>query len=66
MSDLKSSTKLFMDETRAPLLDPGARKTKPDTSGRLPAMTDRGAEQRRRVWSHLCPRLCFGLCRVIE
>ena len=28
MADLKSSTKLFMDETRAPVLDPGARKTK--------------------------------------
>ena len=28
MSDLKRSTKLFMDETRAPVLDPGARKTK--------------------------------------
>lgn len=26
--DLKRSTKLFMDETRAPVLDPGARKTK--------------------------------------
>jgi hypothetical protein len=28
MADLKSSTKLFMDETRAPVLDPGKRKTK--------------------------------------
>lgn len=28
MGDLKRSTKLFMDETRAPVLDPGARKTK--------------------------------------
>lgn len=27
-ADLKRSTKLFMDETRAPVLDPGARKTK--------------------------------------
>lgn len=26
--DLKRSTKLFMDETRAPVLDPGSRKTK--------------------------------------
>ncbi|ACM35492.1 MULTISPECIES: IS66 family transposase [Rhizobium/Agrobacterium group] len=26
--DLKHSTKLFMDETRAPVLDPGSRKTK--------------------------------------
>jgi transposase-like protein len=28
MVNLKRSTKLFMDETRAPVLDPGARKTK--------------------------------------
>lgn len=28
MADLKGSTKLFMDETRAPVLDPGARKTR--------------------------------------
>lgn len=28
MADLKQSTKLFMDETRAPVLEPGARKTK--------------------------------------
>src|SRR5690606_6618562 len=27
-ADLKRSTKLFMDETRAPVLDPGARRTK--------------------------------------
>lgn len=28
MADLKRSSKLFMDETRAPVLDPGTRKTK--------------------------------------
>ncbi|WP_374377108.1 IS66 family transposase, partial [Tabrizicola sp.] len=28
LGNLKRSTKLFMDETRAPVLDPGARKTK--------------------------------------
>ncbi|MBB4439940.1 MULTISPECIES: IS66 family transposase [Rhizobium] len=28
IADLKGSTKLFMDETRAPVLDPGSRKTK--------------------------------------
>lgn len=28
INDLKRSTKLFMDETRAPVLDPGSRKTK--------------------------------------
>jgi hypothetical protein len=28
IADLKHSTKLFMDETRAPVLDPGSRKTK--------------------------------------
>ena len=28
LKDLKTSTKLYMDETRAPVLDPGRRKTK--------------------------------------
>ncbi len=28
LADLRRSTKLFMDETRAPVLDPGSRKTK--------------------------------------
>jgi hypothetical protein len=28
ITDLKRSTKLFMDETRAPVLDPSSRKTK--------------------------------------
>ena len=28
IADLKRSTKLFMDETIAPVLDPGRRKTK--------------------------------------
>lgn len=28
IADLKRSTKLFMDETRAPVLDPGSRKTR--------------------------------------
>ena len=28
IADLKRSTKLFMDETRAPVLDPGSRRTK--------------------------------------
>lgn len=28
IADLKRSTRLFMDETRAPVLDPGSRKTK--------------------------------------
>ena len=28
MANLKRSTKLFMDQTRAPVLDPGKRKTK--------------------------------------
>lgn len=28
IADLKRSTKLFMDETRAPVLDPGRRRTK--------------------------------------
>ena len=63
MADLKRSTKLFMDETRAPVLDPIARQAiagnrreganarpKPVTSGRWPAMIDRGEERHPRVW----------------
>lgn len=43
MTDLKRSTNLFMDETPAPVLAPGARGPKQDTSGRWPAMTGHGA-----------------------
>lgn len=50
MADLKRSTKLFMDETRAPVLDPGSRKTKADTSGRWRVMTDPGMAAHRRAW----------------
>jgi hypothetical protein len=51
MADLKRSTKLFMDETRAPVLVPGTRKTKPDTSGRWPVTTDLGVAQLHQVLS---------------
>lgn len=36
LTNLKRSTKLFMDETRAPVLDPGRRRTK---TGYLPSMS---------------------------
>ncbi|WP_412034403.1 IS66 family transposase [Rhizobium beringeri] len=39
IADLKRSTKLFMDETRAPVLDPAPAKPRPDTSGPWPVMT---------------------------
>ena len=44
IADLKRSTKLFMDETTAPVLDPGKGKMKRDTSGPWPEMTDHGME----------------------
>ena len=44
IADMKRSTKLFMEATRAPVLDAGSRKPKLDTSGPWPAMTDHGAE----------------------
>ncbi|ESX08310.1 hypothetical protein X768_22865 [Mesorhizobium sp. LSJC265A00] len=43
---LKSSTKLFADETTAPVLDPGRGKTKTAT---LPAVTDHGMAATRRA-----------------
>ncbi len=50
IADLKRSTKLFIDETRAPVLDPGSRKTKrPDTSGRWRGMIVLGVAVLRRV-----------------
>jgi transposase len=47
---LKRSAKLFMDETRAPVLDPGRRAGGPRaaTCGRSPATTGRGAAPIRR------------------
>jgi transposase len=50
IADLKRSTKLFMDETRAPVLDPKAGKTKTDTSGLWPAMTTLGVARPRPAW----------------
>ncbi len=55
MADLKRSTKLFMDETRAPVLDPGASKTKTGYSGPWPAMTGPGAAPRHPVWPSPMP-----------
>jgi hypothetical protein len=43
IADLKRSTKLFMDVTRAPVLDLGSRKPRQDTYGRWLVMTDHGA-----------------------
>lgn len=48
-SDLKRSTKLFMDETRAPVLDPGRGKPKRVTSGHWRVMTGPGAVRIRPV-----------------
>lgn len=47
MPDLKRSSKLFMDETRAPVLDPGARRTK---TGYFWALA-----QDDRPWSRTAP-----------
>jgi hypothetical protein len=51
MADLKRSTKLFMDETRARSSIRGRERPRRDTSGRRPATTDRGAERRHQAWS---------------
>jgi len=49
---LKRSGKLFIDETTAPVPDPGrAGRQRPDISGRRPAMTGPGAAKTRPVWS---------------
>ena len=45
---LKGSTKLFMDETTAPVLDPGRGRQKPGISGRWHAMIGAGAVMIRR------------------
>ncbi len=71
IEDLKRSTKLFMDETRAPVLDPGSRKTRPDTSGRWRVMIAPGAAVLRQV-SPFPTRLVAvaftpnGYCRVSQ
>jgi hypothetical protein len=70
IADLKRSTKLFMDETRAPVLDPGSCKTKTGYFRAL-ARGDRpwggGAPTRRGLY--LCARDVAGsmpnvYCRV--
>ena len=60
IADLKRFTKLFMDETRAPVLDPARARPRPDTSGLLRGMLALGAAGHRRVWpSHM--RLVAGV-----
>lgn len=62
MANLKQSTKLFMDETTAPVLDPGEAKSKKDTSGRWPVTTGQGAVMRRQGGIHLRARACRQTC----
>ena len=50
LANLKRSTKLFMDETTAPVLDPGRRKTKTGTSGPWRVMIEHGAVVTHPVW----------------
>ena len=45
---LLSSSKICVDETPAPVLDPGRGRTKTATSGRSPATTGLGGAQIRR------------------
>jgi transposase len=49
---LKASPKMFCDETRCPVLDPGRGQTKTGFMGRSPATTGRGAAPTRRQ----CPK----------
>ena len=56
MADLKRSTKLFMDETPAPVLAPGRKAPKPATSGRWPVMTGHGAAMIHLEWPSLTRR----------
>ena len=48
LAHLKSSTKLFADETTAPVLDPGAGGPRPASSGPMRGMIGPGAEPTRR------------------
>ena len=54
-NELKASNKLFADETRCPVLDPGRGKPKQVTSGPLPAMNAPLAARPRRVWCFAMP-----------
>lgn len=58
------SPKLFVDETTAPVLDPGRGRTKKGYSGCSPATTDRDAAARRRqgctAMRHLPPLSTSG------
>lgn len=50
MADLKRSTKIFMDETPAPVLPPGRKRPKLDTSRPLLAMIAHGAVTIHLEW----------------
>ena len=49
--ELLRSTKLFVDETTAPVLDPGGGRSKEGSSGCSPVTTGRGGAGRRPRWS---------------
>ena len=51
LKDLKRSDKLFMDETRCPVLDPGRGRTKTAFSGPLLGMNAPLGVQHRPAWS---------------
>ena len=50
LDELLGSTKLFVDETTAPVLDPAAGARRRATSGRWLATIDHGRAARRRRW----------------
>jgi transposase len=54
---LKSSPKLFADETTAPVLDPGRGRTKKARFGPSHVMIDRGVDPIRRPWSIPTPQV---------
>ncbi len=55
LQNLKTSTKLYMDETRAPVLDPGRHKTKTGYFWPWPATTGHGAAKTRLGWPIAMP-----------
>ena len=67
IADLKRSTKLFIDETRAPVLDPKAGQTKTRYFWALSGTVGLGSALGRRgpAWRglHLCARAQRTICR---
>ena len=61
-ADLLASAKFAVDETPVPVLDPGAVRRRPVTSGRLRAMTGPGAEPTAAVVCTYAP----GRRRALE